>query len=323
VIGLVLLACVDKPTDTESAAPDTQVEGPVWELVGETLDGGVLVGAWSAGSELLMVGGWLYDGPGTVMRFDGASLCHEAVADQALWWIHGAAADDYYAVGEGGTVLHFTGGAWVDESVDTSSTLYGVWDEGGTTWAVGGNPGSGLGEIWKRSGGVWALERGQIKGTVFKVWDGWFVGAEVGFRLDGDTLVEDDPGFHALTVRGGDGVTWAVGGTQTSEVMAHDGTGWADVDTTGLGQPLMGIWTDDGQDVWVSGAYGTSAWLRGGSWSFPDWPLTSNALHAVWEHEGAMWFVGGNLSTASRDYHGTIVRYGEPLGELSVGPCGG
>ena len=326
MILIALLACTDKggDTDTDTTSPDdTQVDGPVWELVGEELDGGVLIGAWSSGDELLMVGGWLYDGPGTLMRFDGTSLCHEQIADHALWWIHGASADDYYAVGESGTILHFSGGAWTDESPKSDATFYGVWDEGDTTWAVGGNPASGLGEIWKRSGGTWELAKGDIEGTVFKVWNGWFVGANVGFRLEGDTLVEDAPGFHALTVRGGDGVAWTVGGTQTSEIMSNDGGGWTEVDTSGLGQPLMGVWTDDGEDVWVSGAFGTSAWLDETGWSFPDLPLTSNALHAVWKHGDGMWFVGGNLSTASGDYHGTIVRYGEALGEVDVSACGG
>ena len=52
----------------------------------------------------------------------------------------GKCADDVWAVGELGTILHWNGAGWSSVSSETMNSLYGVWGStAGDVWTVGGS----------------------------------------------------------------------------------------------------------------------------------------------------------------------------------------
>ena len=312
LIALSLLGCKD--TDTETGTPSTE---PTWSLIADGVGTGVFLSAHTDGDVLRIVGGDTAGGPGVIASITDGQLCVEEAPGRALWWIHGASEGDWYAVGEAGTILHSSSGTLTDESIDTKSTLYGVFDDGTRVWAVGGLPGVS-GEIWLRQDGAWSLFADGLDGAVFKVWEDWFVSESTSWHLEGEKLVEYPTDERLLTVRGrSESDVWAVGGSTTARVMHFDGTAWSQEDATGLGQPLNGVWTAPEQPVFIAGNFGTSAYNDGSGWVMPDWPVTSEHFHAVWWHDDAAWFLGGNLLTPGNN-HGTIGRYGFPIDEVTV-----
>ena len=80
--------------------------------------------------------------------------------------------------------------------------------------------------------------------------------------------------YDALLQGAVDAPVWAVGGVTGSLVQHWDGGEWSEVDAPGIGQPLMGVWTAPGEDVWVAGNFGTTARWDGSAWDQPTWPLT-------------------------------------------------
>jgi hypothetical protein len=285
-----------------------------WSVVAEDVPGGVLLSAWSDGETLRMVGGDLGGGPGMMLHWDGETLCREPdVTDRALWWIHGHSAGEWFAVGENGTVLRSIDGTRSRIDVPTDATLFGVWASEEELWVAGGHVGGGLndGEIWRWNGVHWdAIETG-LPGVIFKVWDGWFVGQDVSYRWNGTTLEPMESAGRLLTVRGrGEDDVWAVGGLTGPLVVQHKDGAWVEQDTSGLDQPINGIWTDEGEDIWVAGNYGTMAHWDGTRWLRPSEPLTTDHLHAVWQHGEETWWLGGDLFSVG-DNHGIVLRHGE------------
>jgi hypothetical protein len=329
VCTLALVSC-------KSDAPDdTGEESSPWSLMADNFSEGVLLSLWPASEEeVLFVGGGMgREGPGILARYRPLenTLCwEELLDDKALWWVHGVDETDWYAVGEKGAIVHYTAsGGFQDESVETPRTLYGVWVDEGVVWAVGGSFGgspTGTGEIWRKDEAGWSLFAEDLPGTLFKVWQGHFVGNQVAYRLDADGSLEAvAPGEHKLLTLRGRSVTdiWAVGGTQAADVQHFDGTAWATVQTAGLGLPLMGVWTSPGESVWVSGMSGVQAYSEddGLTWQIPDFPLTSNSFHAVRAVGDEVLFAGGNLMSTSGEFHGTIGRFGAAHTAPSLSKC--
>lgn len=146
------------------------------------------------------------------------------------WWmeaIHGATADDLWAVGRGGVTLHVTGAqsdAPTLTAVDSQTwmSLKGVWATGREMFAVGGT-----GTIRHYSG-------------------------------TGDTLdiVSDVPVLEALNAVWGTSPNdvWAVG--ENSCVIHWDGTHWSRIAVGGLGgrrPDFYTVWTGTPGKVWIGG----------------------------------------------------------------------
>jgi hypothetical protein len=337
VLIVALLACKSPPTETDSD-PDTDVptafstadtaqdcslpETAEWSVLNASFGEGVLLAAWDAGGVVQLVGGDVAGGQGMLARYDGASLCYEmGVTERALWWVHGRSRNDWYAVGEQGTVLHVVDGQRTREDLPTTVTLYGVYDTGTAVWAVGGDPFTpDSGEVWRRDG-TWTLVQGGISGVPFKVWDGFIIGDGVGFRIVGDQLEPFPETDRMLTVRGrAPDDVYAVGGLASPLVKHFDGATWESLDTTGLAAPLNGVWTAPGADVWVAGFSGTVGRWNGTSWEIPPTPLSFEQFHAAWGTCGEVLFVGGNLLSSS-GYHATILRYGDGSTPLTATVC--
>lgn len=317
----LLLCCLPVVVACPSLEPD-------FGVVTEAIPGGVLLGAWSNGDEGLLVGGPLGSGPAVLVHLNDDLLCYEAdVADRTLWWIHGPAPGEWYAVGERGTVLHSRAGERVREDLPTDITLYGVWarstDE---VWAVGGSfeTSPPTGELWVRRADEWSLVA-DLGTAGFKVWDGWVVGQGVAWRIGpGDVLEEFDVGGERLvTVRGrdADSDVWAVGGYGVPSVLRWSGGEFEPVDAASLYQPINGVWTAPQEPVWVAGMSGLVGFLDDdGGWVVPEVQTTSDDLHAVWKHGDEVLFVGGNMFADPDEQLGTVVRFGT-LPAADAEPC--
>jgi hypothetical protein len=323
----------DGDGDRDGDADGGDSGGPVeneWSMLATEFGSGVLLSAWSDGEKVVMVGGDMAGGSGTMLVYDGAEIKATCVADgidRALWWVHGTAPGDWIAVGENGIVVQVEGYVGNPRNEPfTSATLFGVWQGEDRTIAVGGDVSAGTGEIWVSddNGDNWRALATDLPGVAFKVWEDWVVGDGIAYQIDGDTLIPQPELGRLLTVRGraSDDV-WAVGGLTSATVLHFDGTSWSEADTLGLGQPLNGVWTGPDEDVWVTGNFGTTARWTGTTWEQPEWPLTTEHFHAVWRHNDETLFVGGNLFSPGDNY-GTIGRYGPGTVSVAIddiNPC--
>ena len=307
---LSLLAC----NGTETCDTCDTSSGETYSLVADQLGDGVLFSAWSDGATLRMVGGELGGGGGVIAELNGDSLCTETgVTEAPLWWIHGPSEGEWYAVGEVGTILHSVDGTRTREDVPTTATLFGTYHDGTDVWAVGGHVNEQKGEIWRKKAGEWTLFAGDLDGIVFKVWNTWFVGEKTSYQIVNDELVEHPTNERLLTIRGRSTEdVWAVGGAASAKVMHFEAGEWVPIDASILGQPVNGVWTDVDEPVWVTGNFGTIAHRVGDEWIRAAQPITNQHFHAVWPHQGEMYFVGGNLFTIGGNF-GTIGKYGAPL----------
>lgn len=313
-----------------SKTPPEEESTLEWSLIDAQIGPGVLLSAWSDSDEVLMVGGALYgQGDGILVRYrpDENWMCWESLAeDRTLWWIHGDGNGEWWSVGDAGTIIHHQDGVLTREDVDTEATLYGVWMDGDTVWAVGGDISTSAGEIWRRSDGSWGLFTSGLSGIVFKVWDRFFVGDNLAYVLEGDTandLVLYPPDSRLVTIRGESmDNAWAVGGQLSAEIRHWENGAWSEVDTQGLSLPLNGVWTAPGETVWVAGMSGTQGYLEDdGTWEIPEFPLTSDHFHAVWKHNDEVLFLGGNFLATAPPYWGTISRYGEAKPQPEIEAC--
>jgi len=318
VLLSLLLACGgadDEPTSPTGGADSAPPTDPLtWAMGLEEADGGVMLGAFTAGDEMIVVGGQLNDGTGTIwhLRDDGWCVEEEAV-DAPLWWTHGRSDTDFYMVGERGRIVHEVDGVRTREDVPTDMKLFGVYDDGTDVWAVGGDIFTNTGEIWRKQGGTWALET-TTPGLAFKVWENWFIGDGFVWRFDGSTFEdltpEGEPRLTTIRGRGPDDV-YVVGGLQVAVIYHWDGTAWQDIDldpvcTSGA---FNGVYTAPGEDVFVSGMFGVATSWDGEGWSCSERPLTAQHFHAVWHHQSAWWALGGNLTSTATQF-ATAARYG-------------
>lgn len=124
---------------------DTTAAGggaPTWKQV-DSQSTANLAAIWGAAGPAGAI--WAVGDGGTIRRFVSGSARWEKVASpttntlHALW---GASANDVWAVGELGTVLHYDGTSWTPSSVawplGTKAHLNGVWGSGpDDVWIVG------------------------------------------------------------------------------------------------------------------------------------------------------------------------------------------
>ena len=98
----------------------------------------------------------------------------------AAW---GSGPDDVWAVGHGGTILHWNGVVWATVPSGITHWIGGVWGTGpDDVWAVGFSETTGTGSIVHWNGAVLDDRHRQREGLRFGVWaaapaDAWVVGA--------------------------------------------------------------------------------------------------------------------------------------------------
>ena len=113
--------------------------GAAWAHVESgTRDG--LVAAWTgSATDAWLVGGATgRDGHGTVLHWDGAAL--KSVPNPGVATLRAIAgvANDLWAAGDEGVLLHYDGKGWITEASGVTERLYALWDASPKdTWAVG------------------------------------------------------------------------------------------------------------------------------------------------------------------------------------------
>ena len=321
---LLLWGCKNAETDTDEVYAGLALE--------QSAETGALLGAYSAGSELVLVGGD-FGSRGVITHYDGESFCVESdTVEGALWWVHGRSPTDWYAVGENGMIVHEQAGSRTREDVPTAATLFGVYDDGTDVWAVGGDVRNHqLGEIWRKpAGGSWELQLGEIEGLMFKVHDGWFVGDGKAFYWDGTELLPRHPDGEGgrppklLTVRSlGPEHAFAVGGQATPMLFEYVDGSWQTREvkpSCGGNQGLNGIYTATGETIHIAGHFGAASTLEAGEWRCDSPPQTSEHFHVVMVHNDEVVWAGGDLF-ATGSNHGTVAIHPAPSSPLSVQTC--
>jgi hypothetical protein len=325
LLPLFLLGCGSAGNGAKGGDSSADPVDTWASILADKVSGGMFLSSWHDGTALVLVGGNLGDDTGVVGRYDGDSLCSEPdVTDGVLWWIDG---DDsgWYAVGTHGVILHDQGGTRTREDVPTDATLFGVWVDGDTVWAVGGDIASQEGEIWRKEGGTWTLFQSALPGLLFKIWEGWIVGDSQAWFWDGAELLDRaPPGNVRLLTAYGTSIddVWAVGGL-AGPVLLHwsDGAWSAPVLDTHCAQyPLSGVHVI-GDKVWIAGHSGTASLLENDEWTCDFPPITREHFHGVFPFGDEMIWLGGNLLSGA-DSYGTVAVYPKrsPLSETPTCP---
>jgi len=164
---------------------------------------------------------------------------------RSVW---GTASNDVWAVGDGGTILHFNGTTWVRVNSGTSSNLRAVWGVAPKrVWAVGEK-----GTLLEYNGGSWSTRPVLVGRTYNGVGGGSAIYA-VGEQLNSGYAEQ----LHPISSTRSDPATlrynaiWGVGATvyvvgQTSTAigrMYKVGTGgWTSVSLPATAGVLYGIW---------------------------------------------------------------------------------
>jgi len=151
------------------------------------------------------------------------------VLDQAVFTaLHGASADDFWAVGMHGVTLHVTGANDATPTLKhynsrTRNALHGVWAAAPSdVWAVGY---SGTVRHYTGDDSLWELVEGIPESVMFNAIYG--------------TSASD---------------IWAIGNDAT--VYHYDGVAWSRVKIAGLGPKrpnLVSVWAADPEHVWIGG----------------------------------------------------------------------
>jgi hypothetical protein len=312
VLSVVLVGC---PSPEE---PDYE-----FRVVMEDLPGSILSFWGSSSNDLFAVGGELGDpGEALIVWHDGQTWYRMPVDAPILWWVHGFAHDDVWAVGAEGTVVHFDGVAWTTVRSDPAYTLWGIWGSSSTDlWAVGGDVMHGVPSVLLHYDGTdWTQEMSVANDDdmYFKIWgsgpsDIWAVserGVTIHYDGVGWTPVASGTNQRLITVNGsGPADVYAVGGVVESVLLHNDGTGWTR-DPLDLSGGLMGVWTAPDQPVFVAGFSGLMALRDADGWRALPY-VTSYCLHATWgDSQGIILGGGGNLLAGARNT-GVIVGTGD------------
>jgi len=150
-----------------------------------------------------------------------SAACPPLTVTADLQGVFAVAANDVWAVGNGGTILHYDG-CWRAEPAVTDVDLYTVWASAdGTVW-VGGAAATTL----RRGGGAWSA-----------------------FTTPGTTAVR---GLWATATD-----VWAVAGDATAQegaaIFRWDGAAWQRSHASTTPGTYTGIWAAAPDDVWVVG----------------------------------------------------------------------
>ncbi|MEW6141578.1 MAG: C1 family peptidase [Chloroflexota bacterium] len=203
---------------------------------------------------------------GTILHYNGNAWSTMTSGTTGyLNGVWGSSASDVFAVGETGTILHYNGTAWTAMSSGTNNTLTGVWGSSATdVFAVGAN-----GTIVRYNGSAWSAMTSGTTNYLNGVW-----------------------GSSASDI-------FAVG--QNGIILHYNGSAWSTM-TSGDGWGLGEVWGSSASDVFAVGKailhYNGSTWS---TMSSPGFDPTGNPLSGLWGSSASDVFAVG--------YGGTILHY--------------
>jgi hypothetical protein len=196
-----------------------------------------------------------------------------------LHGIWGSSATDVFAVGVGGTILHYDGNTWNTIASTTTGNLCGVWGSSGSdVFAVGEQEGSGD-AIFSADDGHLSAEHYIIlhyDGSAWRPMSNstsspkgvWGSSASDVFVVGYPGIsVQDHSGWRPMEVPIGTRTAYfsSVWGSSSSDVFAvgnsgtilhYDGSTWSAM-TSGTTSFLSGVWGSSATDVFAVGDGGT------------------------------------------------------------------
>jgi hypothetical protein len=321
--------------NTDSKKPDagTTVANSSWHVVLQNLDGALMSVDGTSASDVWAVGADTRDGKGaTVLHFDGTSWTRKQTGVNAdLWWVHAFGADSLMMGGTHGTIVRYDGQQLTRMDTPGSGQVFGIWGVSESdVWAVGGEPDTEPGFVWRYDGSAWTNASDMlpepVKGTpLFKVWgraanDVWIVGLDgVAMHWNGSALELGDSGTkdRLFTVHGlpsGQPAFVAVGGDASPVLVQNDGTKWHTLAHNPAPTQLFGVFMRSAKEGYAVGYDGIVLGYDGAAWKLLKTPFElTNPLHAVWvDPSGGVWAVGGDvLSPVPSD--GVLVHQGKAI----------
>ncbi|MFO0657005.1 MAG: hypothetical protein U0787_18250 [Polyangia bacterium] len=192
--------------------------------------------------------------------------------------IYGTSGSDIWAVGDGGTALHYDGKqVWTMIPTGTGKFLRGVWaGSAGAVWAVGDG-----GSILKWDGTKFAAEPSGTVSNLNSIWgssvnslvavgDGGVIVRSAGvgaWRADTSTVT-----VNLTKVTGSsDQNVWALGTTST--ILSSNGTAWTKQAVSAALSTVNDIWSPGAGELWVASGTTSSncnvARLSSGQWQVP------------------------------------------------------
>ncbi len=261
---------------------------------------------------------FMFTTPGTVKVGFAGRVCSK---DNWCWYsplphgntlraVWGSAADDYWAVGDMGTIMHYDGGAWSGGAPTgfTASDLQAVYGTSATdVWAVGTNSG-----LVRYDGNKWTAspQSGVIPApaqTLRGLWgrapnDYWAVGSGgTILHFDGN-LWSEAPGSRTATTRdlyavwgSSAGDVWTVG--NSGVVLHYNGTNWT-LDTVASNLSTATTWYglagSAADRIFAVGSSGRVMRYNGTAWSLD--PMSGNiglsTAYSLWMNASGALTVG-------------------------------
>lgn len=209
---------------------------------------------------------WIYYAAETTVRetdFEGADLYE--FAEKLANYPFGV-----FAVGSGGTILHYNGSAWSPMDSGTSKGLWDIWgDSPADVFAVGTD-----GTIVRYNGNSWSEMTSSTTDTLLSVWGNSstdvFAAGLWGIQYyDGSAWSENYSSTDIFWDVWGTSATnvYAVGVVQSGDgiILQFDGTAWNEVDD-GTDVGLGSVWGTSSSDVFVGGDKGLLLHYNGIGW---------------------------------------------------------
>jgi hypothetical protein len=209
---------------------------------------------------------WAIADGGVILHYDGTSWSHQTMGTYDLNAIWGSASNDIWIVGDGGTLLHYDGTSWSQVPSNTKLSLGWVWGSSSSNvWIIGDQ-----GLVMHYTG---PADSGTGWATVDVPIPTLFPDGGLGPVGDGDTPID----LGGVWTDGPNDV-WIIG--DAGVVVHWDGTSWTLTPTnvpTTIG--LSGIWGTSSSNIWIAGDCklagttcmgGTLLHWDGTSWT--EWP---------------------------------------------------
>lgn len=309
---------------TAGCGVDSASDGS-WTVDRVTSDGAVL-GVWGTSpTDVWAVGGQADQA--MIWHGDGARWTPVTVGGGALLYsVYGFTATDVYAVGERGTLLHFDGQAWTRVATGTERTLFGLWGASGNdVWIVGGDmAATGATPVVLRGARETfqpvALPTDLAPDVLFKAHgfaadDVMMVGTSGAvLRWNGSDWRRDAvPTQDPLLSTWGSGTddVYAVGGTDSGQILHSDGHAWSETVDLPTGEGLSGVFTSAEGPTIAVGPHHVFELAHDGALVQAELPAQDPALalHGVWgDLHGTTYAVGGTLDAYPSAMTGVILR---------------
>ncbi len=288
--------CISRGFDRGSTSCSTQcrIELDDCHLIGwiEEIDTMPLAGnlshIWRAEDGSMFAAG-NQDGHGMVLLYQNQDWHSERVISRdrtSLYGIWGFDSDDIFAVGEGGAIAHYNGGAWIVNYQDAGNTLRaisGQIDASSSLWAVGDDE---TALRYNRALNTWESDPrpGQLiddidgpdpdsSGNDFHgVWgpasDEVYVVGNHGLVLHyrDDAWVREAEGLvdaTLLKVWGIDDLVFAAG--ESGTLLMRDADGWQVIETS-INRDILEIWGQRPDRVFAVGRDGAVMMFDGNTW---------------------------------------------------------